>query len=410
MRIEHIRDAVLLLTVAAYSAGLATPGLVVILVVLVVEVASRSWRWVPTALDVPLVGLALAVLGSVIFSEWRGAILDEATYFFLTLLVSIRTVATYVRGGIDRVVRLLLVWIAGGVAAAAWGLTRFRPAILDSAATAAIGQNALGTTLAVATILALGLVMGGGLRSRWWPAAGLPILLAGLVVTWARAAWLGAALGLVTLALVGSHTRARIALTAACVVVIGLGGAVLPRWPALRAEVRSIGSLQANRNRIVLWRTAPKMVADHLLLGTGFGTFSLAYPRYRPPDAPEPNAPFAHNIFLNFAVETGLPGLAAITGLYITGLAAAWRWLARSPPASPDRAASTAVLAASVTMLANQLLDGTAMSIHVGFGFFALLALGAAGDRYLAAPTPSGVTRPPDPPRDIGRAPSRASA
>lgn len=390
MPIERFRDAALLLTVAAYSAGFATPGLVVILVALVVEAVSRSWRWIPTALDLPLAVLALAVVGSALASEWRAAAVGMVALFFLTVPVAVRTVAVYVREGVDRVVRLLVVWIAGGVAAGLWGLARFRPVSLDSASTASLGQNALGTTLAVATILALGLLMGGALRSRWLWVPGIAVLLAGLVVTWARAAWLGAALGLVTLALVGSHTRARVALTAACVVLIGLGGAALPRWPALRAEVRSIGSLQANRNRIVLWRTAPKMVADHPLLGTGFGTFSLAYPRYRPPDAPEPNAPFAHNIFLNFAVETGLPGLAAITGLYITGLAAAWRWLARSPPGSPDRAASTAVLAASVTMLANQLLDGTAMSVHVGFGFFALLALGAAGNRYLAPPKPTG--------------------
>jgi hypothetical protein len=37
-----------------------------------------------------------------------------------------------------------------------------------------------------------------------------------------------------------------------------------------------------------------------------------------------------------------------------------------------------------VALFANQLFDGTVMSVQIGFGLFALLTLGAVADRYLA--------------------------
>ncbi len=385
MRIERIWHAALLLTVAVYTAGLGAAGVVALLVLSLGEVLSRSWRWVRTGLDLPLAGLVLAVLGSFLASEWRAATVTLVAYFLLTVLVSVRPVAAYVRGGVDRTIRLLVIWAAGGIVAAVWGLARSYPAGFTLASTMVIGHNTLGTTVAVAAILTLSLFMSGALRRRWVWTLGLAVLFAGLIATWARAAWLGAAAGVLTLMIVGAHPRARLALALGCAGLILLGAATLPRLPVLAAEIRSIASLEANRNRIFLWESVPRIVADHPFLGTGFGTFIFAYPRYRRPDAPEPNPPFAHNIFLTFAAETGLLGLAAFSGLCASALAATWRWLARSPPASPGRAAATAVLAALVTMLTNQLFDDTAVTVHSGFGLLALFAVGATGERYLLA-------------------------
>jgi O-antigen ligase len=165
--------------------------------------------------------------------------------------------------------------------------------------------------------------------------------------------------------------------------LVGLGAVLLPRWPELYAEVRSIGSLEANKNRIAIWKAVPKMIGDHPLVGTGFGTFGHAYPRYRLPGPPDRPPPFAHNLLLNAAVEMGVLGLVAIVALCTVGLVSSWRWMTRSPRGSPERTVAAAVLAALVAFLAIQMVDGTVMYVNISFGFFALLSLGAVGDRYL---------------------------
>ncbi|MBI3998909.1 MAG: O-antigen ligase family protein [Armatimonadetes bacterium] len=375
MRLERIRDATLLLTVAGYSAGFGAPA--GLLVVFAAEAVAGSWRWVPTRLDRPLLALTVVLLVSAVVSEWRTLALLNTALFGLTALAGIRGVAAYHRGEVSRSLRAVHVWIAGGVAAAAWGLARFWFSGIE-ASTGPLSSNALGTTLAVAAVLALGLLIDDDGRYRWPLAAAGGILMTGLAATFARAAWLGAVAGMATLMLLATGRRARIAMLMAAAAAVALAVAVWPRWPAFSAEIRSLGSLQANRNRLILWKIVPRMVADDPVVGVGFGAFSRAYQRYRPPDPLDADPPFAHNIILNFAAETGLVGVAALIALCGAGLAALWRRVARSPPGSPAHTLASAVLAAAVALLVNQMFDGTVLSVNLGFGLFALLAMGAA--------------------------------
>lgn len=381
-RDDRIRNAALLLTVAMYCVG-AWLGVAALAVVFLREAILRKWRWVATGLDGPLVALALAIAVSTLATEWRRESLIAAISFFLTVQISIPTVARFVRTGVDRVVIFLLTWVGGGIAAAAWALGESLWRGFATPPVAALGQNALGTTLVSALILALGLLAGGVLRGRWlWVA--IPIMLAGLTATMSRAAWLALPAGVATLMLMGTGARARLALACGTAAVVVLIAAARPTWPSLDTKIRSIGSLEANRStRILLWSTVPRMVADHPWFGVGYGTFRLAFMRYRPADASDREPPTAHNIFLNYAAETGALGLAAIVAVWAVGVASTWRWLVRSPIGSTERAAATAVLATLVGFLINQLFDGTALTPHVGFGLLALLAIGATGERYL---------------------------
>jgi len=412
MQTERIRNAMLLATIALYTVGYTARGLGVILLIAVLEAASRTWRWVSTPLDWPLIGFASAAILSALFSGWRWYSMALSVLLTLAMVISVRTVAAYAVMGVGRCLQFLMIWVTGGVAAAVWVVIQFDPTGRIPAGTASLGSNGAGTTLAVAAVIALSLLAGRAPGRRWPLVAGLAVLLAGLVGTWARAAWLGAAAGVVTLLAVGPPPRGRLALALFLLLAAGFGVILLPRWPALYTEVRSIGSLGVNRNRIVIWRTVPKMIADHPLVGTGYGTFGLVYPRYRPPDAPDLAPPTAHNLLLNAAVEMGLIGLVALVALCAAGLVSTWRWVIRSPPASPGKTVATAVLAALVAILANQLVDGTVMSVHIGFGFFALLTLGAVGDRYLTAaagPAAAGsrAARTARPAQEIPRAPTR---
>jgi len=410
-REDQVTSAAILFTIALYPAGLATPGMIAILIGLVWRTIGRGWRLSSTAIDLPLAALALAITASALASPWRAEALTTVAYFMLTLLVSVVPVVAYVKAGPERALGILMLWTAGGVVAALWGLTQSWANCFAVLPTVAMGPtaNGLGTTLASASVLALGLFAGGKMEGRPLWIAGIPVVLAGLFATMSRAAWVGLAAGILVLAIVDSGARMRLALVVAWAFVVAMGSIIaLPNLctgraaplrgegPPLRpifAEVRSIGDLQENRNRLVLWRTAVRMFTDQPVLGTGFGTFTLAFKRYRPPDSPDEEPPTAHNIFLNFAAETGVLGLAAFVGLCAAGLLSTWRWLIRSPPQSSGRVAAAAVLAGIVTFVVNQLFEGTVLTVHAGFGFLALFALGAAGERYLApAPAPCTST------------------
>lgn len=364
------------------SAGFALPPLAALAVVTAAEMRAAAARWIRSSLDRPLLAFGLAALASAATSQWPLTVLLSVAVFALLALVIVRSTLLYVRPGPARAGLLLRVWVAGAGAAAVWVLARAAAAGIRWP-TGPLERGGLGATLAVASVLAAGLLLAGPARPRWLPAA-LALTLAALVATFSRASWLGLLAGLLTLLATG-RPRARLRLLAAGAVVVLAAAALLPRWPALDQEVRSIASVEANRNRLLLWRAAAEMVADHPLLGLGFGTFPLAYPAYKSPQARERAANFAHNIFLNVAAETGVLGLAAFAVLVAIALRSAWRRWRQAPAVSEARGLAAAVLAGLVAFLSIQLFEGTVMFAHLTVGLFVLLALGASGEQAVAA-------------------------
>ena len=76
---------------------------------------------------------------------------------------------------------------------------------------------------------------------------------------------------------------------------------------------------QENRSnpRILIWKTAPKILADHPFLGIGQGNFASVSPHYGLYDVGSLPYNHAHDLFLNIAVETGVFGLAALVWLLV---------------------------------------------------------------------------------------------
>jgi O-antigen ligase len=134
-----------------------------------------------------------------------------------------------------------------------------------------------------------------------------------------------------------------------------------------------------------VWLVVPQIVADHPLLGTGLNTFPLAFSRYGRTGLTGP-PPHAHNIFLNFAAETGVVGLAAFVAWLLTGTLTIWRWHSHNPPGSGERTLSAIVLAALAALLGHQLVDGTVLGSSIAFGLYAFFGLGAAAARTPAPP------------------------
>ncbi len=61
--------------------------------------------------------------------------------------------------------------------------------------------------------------------------------------------------------------------------------------------------------RLLLWQSSIKMLLVHPVFGSGWGTFVHYYPAYRVPQENTTSGQLAHNDYLQFAVEGGIPAL-----------------------------------------------------------------------------------------------------
>ena len=69
--------------------------------------------------------------------------------------------------------------------------------------------------------------------------------------------------------------------------------------------------------RLAHWQAGLKMLEDQPWLGVGIGNYGTAYSRYPQPHWYEPLG-HAHNVFINFAAETGIVGLAAFLVFWLS--------------------------------------------------------------------------------------------
>lgn len=372
--IDQLYYGMVLASVLAYSSGYSGYPMGALLVMIGLELFTRRLRWAPTALDRPVLALLAVSLASALVSQWKGQSLGVVGLFAVMLLVTMYPVARVLTTRPNAIRPIVATWITGGVCAAAWGIVRSQPSLPIGASTPALLQNALGMTMALAITLMLGLWT--VTESRWTRIAviaGLPVMVATLELTWSRGAWIGAVIG--SAVMVAMAPRRRLALVLLCALAIGAATLAIGshRGPLVR-RLETIPSLEANVDRLVLWRAVPRMVRDHPLLGTGFGTFIRAWPLYRP--AGFVDQPSAHNLLLNFAAETGVLGLAAFLIFVAAGLTGLWRRMQHVRGDSQTDGLWVALFAATVAVLIQQFFDGAVMSWHVGYGLVALFTFG----------------------------------
>jgi heptosyltransferase-3 len=133
----------------------------------------------------------------------------------------------------------------------------------------------------------------------------------GLLFTFTRSAWIGAAGGLLVFgALRGKKaTATAIALLALVATISLLANADLSH------RMLSIFQLEQTP-RWRLWRTALAIVADHPVTGAGLGSFKTLFPVYKVPGA-YMSTVHPHHDFLNALVETGMIGGLAWIGIWV---------------------------------------------------------------------------------------------
>ncbi|MBI2876290.1 MAG: tetratricopeptide repeat protein [Candidatus Tectomicrobia bacterium] len=252
----------------------------------------------------------------------------------------------------------------------------------------------------LAMVIPLGLTLLGG-RSRPWATVSLGLMLAALYLTGSLGGGLSllAALGL--WGVLGLHRGVpspeqrrpyRVGLLALLLGGMLLMGMVL--W------ARSPHFLQLSHpdNSLVqrwhYWESAVRIAADFPLSGSGWGTFGLLYPQYKPAMANETQ--YVHNSYLQLAAELGLPGLAAFLWAALLFLRRGWR--AISPPATREaQLMAWGLLAGGTAFLLHSLVDYGLSTPQVALSWWTIFGL-------MVAPEDPAGHRPPTAPRGaIGR-------
>ena len=186
--------------------------------------------------------------------------------------------------------------------------------------------------------LHLPLLLAGAIYARKsrrpWITALWLLVLAAVVISRSRGAWIGM-IGSTAVVLLAAMPRARV-LGAATGALIIAGFLALAGWQFSggvaqvipdsaraavegRVEVRDalrivVEDDYAISERLAQWETGWRMFMSAPLIGVGAGNYDHAYSRlYFEPFLQPPG--HAHNIYLNFAAEAGLPGLVAFLAL-----------------------------------------------------------------------------------------------
>ncbi len=371
-----VRAVLLCLTVALLSPGYALVGAGLLFLGLLTEAAmARRGPWVRTPLDGPILGWVGAVTISSVLSPHPELGLPNTALLALGALLGYYPLARTLEEWPGLLRPFYAAWVGGGVAAGTLVVFRFLTVPGGRGDLPELGFNAAGTVLLVASLAAFPLFASG--RSRWHylaAAAQFPIL-AGLLATQSRGAWLGWSGGILALLVLSPVGTRRMQWRMwALVLAAGLGGlGGLFGHPSLQSRTASILSLEVNRDRLLLWQASLQMFRDHPWWGVGLGAFVREYPRYRLPGDPNELAPFAHNLPLSLAAETGLVGLLGFSILLGAAVKVGVARSLRGPP--EERMLRAGAVAQLLGVMVHQLVDGTLQSFHLGFVFWFLLAV-----------------------------------
>jgi|GEM_PF-1723081 len=299
----------------------------------------RSPIWLPWALLLVFLGV------SAILSPYRDlavrALPDALLPFlwFALLTVTVRE--------LWRMENLLISYLAGALGVSAF-LLAWRMGLVEGTAFAETarmveglpigrsgGATSLTGTLLVAWPLALALLMkAGGVFARVWWGLTLAVVLSALLLTVDPAGWVGLVVGAVVFATVslkavpGATRKVRFAPWGVLFLIL-VGTALSPLGSRLGDALRADDPGRVQRTR--MWENAQAMNRDRVLIGFGAGTFGVVYPSYRseavaldpPPLAFDES--HAHNLVLEWGVETGLVGLALVLGFWIAVILPWWR-------------------------------------------------------------------------------------
>lgn len=175
--------------------------------------------------------------------------------------------------------------------------------------------NTFGAYLVMTLPVALVMSLRGSsaLRLPMLGAAGL--IFAGVVLSLSREAFIGAAAALAVLLLWAEFRRLFTGLLVVLALVTAFNLNPLLNSQQLTVVQQRLGTIGSSQEkstnpRVRIWRTTPRIIADHLVLGVGEGNYVLVAAQYGLYDLDGSVIPHAHDILLTVGAEMGLAGLA----------------------------------------------------------------------------------------------------
>ncbi|MCL6510929.1 MAG: O-antigen ligase family protein [Anaerolineae bacterium] len=234
------------------------------------------------------------------------------------------------------------------------------------------------------------------LRAAWpWiqviglPALAMLVTVPMLVLTQSRGAFIAFVASVALLFVL----RSRKSLVPVLAVIILLTVFWIAQPSALNAFATTLAASSTNGldNRIEIWSRAWYMVQDFAFTGIGMGSFEQVTEMLYPLIITPPGVPHAHNLFLQIAVDLGVPGLIAWLGILITVIVSSWR--AYRSADSTLRALGAGLLASQVALCVHGLTDAVTWGM-VRSAPLVWALWGAAVAAGLAA-RGSGVDQPP---------------
>jgi O-antigen ligase len=400
-RLAPLMNAGLILVVIAIIPGLSNPfsvpkealvsfvtSFVLLLVALRGEWQGSPWprAWIALLLAGPIAVTSTALANRVGLVA-VGGVLRWWTYvfYFVALRLSYPN-----RASVERLFRLLAVLggLEGGlvVLQILFGDIVFDTSLLPSAKWHAFGTlgnpDWTGAFLAATLPFAVGQLAGASTSARRAGAAlVVAALVAGLVLTFARGAWLAAAAGFaVAVSLSAAARNATVLVPIAAGLVIGTAVAVAAHGDEAFASVTRGESIAG---RVRMWRVTMGMIAERPLLGWGLGGFAGAYPAHqgsflarREEQTVTDITDHPHQEYLYVSAETGL---AATAVLFASVALVALRTKSGLP-----RARLVAPLGALVALAVNACTDIVwhlpATTIVLCIALFAACAIAADAD------------------------------
>jgi len=327
----------------------------------------KDWHF---KFDIIPIFLILAFLVSALFSPFRNFALEN----FLVLLF-MYIVYLFLRKdklSQESLSSIIDYWILGGILLAFGGFVGY---LYNGnyADTPFLGKNGIGTILATAIPLSQIKMFR---EKKLFHHLSFVLLIFGLVLTICQGAWIGIGVAEGILFLFGDKKVKRSVLTLIAIIVIAVGVFSvhsiitqnnLIRFLFTRLDMGSSSKVE----RIYIWDSSWKIFLDHPIFGVGIGTFPLAYPEYKLPQARGLNMSFAHNLPLNLLVETGILGFSAFF-LFLWDICRKGIILFKR---IEDKEIILALISSFTAYMVHQLFDGTMWSLHIGLGFWFIGAL-----------------------------------
>jgi len=143
-------------------------------------------------------------------------------------------------------------------------------------------------------------------------------ILVSFYLTYSYAAWAAVTASLFIAGFIKNKNKINLKKISAVAAIIIL--VILSQWNNLKfKDFRTLGERSSFESRIIIWKSATKILGDNIFFGIGPGNFQnkyLEYQKYFPPYL-EWAVPHPHNLYLAFWLYGGIMGLAGFLALVV---------------------------------------------------------------------------------------------